>query len=134
MRCPRCGTAAGDNDYACTQCAAVLRPPAPQPAPPQAPLQESPSESPDALGALIPTRNQPALIGYYLAVFSAIPVVGWLFGIPAVVLGWKGVRIARQNPAARGGAHAWFAVLAGGLFTIVYLGATVFLLAAAIRN
>jgi hypothetical protein len=130
MLCPRCGTAAGENDYACTNCTAVLRPPAPLAAPPT----ETAAESPGTLGGLIPTRNRPALVGYYLAVFAAIPLVGWLFGIPAVILGWKGVQTARRNPAARGGAHAWFAVVAGGVFTVVYLALTVFLVAASLRD
>lgn len=120
MNCPSCKAPAGDNDYACTGCGTVLRPPSP----PAVPASAS------GFAAMIPTRNKPALIGYYLGVLALIPPIGWFFGIPAFVLGLRGLRLAREHPEVRGGGHAWFAVIAGGLFSVVYLALTAVVLGA----
>src|SRR5262245_25106840 len=37
------------------------------------------------VSGIIPYKNPPALIGYYLGVFSLIPCVGFLLGIAAIV-------------------------------------------------
>ena len=67
--------------------------------------------APSGLAVLVPYKNVCALIGYYLAVFSLIPCVGVLLGIPAVILGILGVRRAKVHPDARGKVHAWFAII-----------------------
>ena len=36
---------------------------------------------------MIPAKNPVALIGYYLGVFSFVPVLGILLAIPAIILG-----------------------------------------------
>ena len=38
------------------------------------------------LSGMIPYRNPPALIGYYLAIFSLIPMFGVLLGPPALTV------------------------------------------------
>ena len=69
--------------------------------------------SDDAAATIIPYRNMPALVGYYLGVFSlsaCIPILGIVgvgMGIAALVLGIKGLRNVKANPAAKGTARRW---------------------------
>jgi hypothetical protein len=83
----------------------VTPPPLPAPAP----------KSGDGITALIPYKNTPALVGYYLAVFSLIPCVGAPLGLVAFGLGIAGLRKARQHPEAKGKVHAWVGIILGGL-------------------
>lgn len=87
-------------------------------------LRPAPDET---VATIIPYRNVPALISYYLGVFSfiaCVPFVGFL-GIPmaiaALVLGVKGLHLANVNPAAKGKVHAWIGILGGGLCMILGL-------------
>jgi hypothetical protein len=84
----------------------------PQPAAPPPPPTGGGDQ---ALQALIPYKNAPALIGYYLAVFSLVPCVGLFLGAAAVVLGIKGWQVGRENPQFHGKAHALVAMILGGL-------------------
>jgi hypothetical protein len=77
---------------------------------------------------LIPTGNPPALVGYYLAVFSLIPCFGLLLAIPAVVLGIIGMRKVKAHPEAKGAAHAWVATILGALTTLLWSGVGIFLI------
>lgn len=78
----------------------------------------------DGVATLIPYRNVPALVGYYLGVFSllaCIPFLGLVgvgMGIAAVILGIKGLGNANRNPEAKGRVHAWIAIVCGGLFAL----------------
>lgn len=81
---------------------------------------------PDYSG-VIPYRNAPALIGYYLAVFSLIPLVGAVLGMAAVILGAIGLRQRARNPQIKGMAHALIALVGGGIMTLVW-GAVVLLI------
>ncbi|MFH0794383.1 MAG: zinc ribbon domain-containing protein [bacterium] len=111
MFCSQCGTQNDDNNYKCIRCGALLHP---APPPPVATTDSS-------LEGLIPYRNSPALIAYYLGVFSVIPCFGILIGIPAFFLGLKGLRLAREHPETKGGVHAWVGIIMGGIFGFGYL-------------
>ena len=69
----------------------------------------------EALTGLIPYRNPPALVGYYLLVASLIPVLGLVLGPVAVMFGVAGLRKRRREPACRGLAHAIVAIVLGSL-------------------
>jgi hypothetical protein len=71
---------------------------------------------------LIPANNPCALIGYYLGIFSLVPCLGVLFGIPAVILGVLGLRAAGKNPDVGGTVHAWVAIVLGAITTLLYGG------------
>lgn len=86
----------------------------------------------DALSQIVPYKNTPALIGYYLAVFSLIPCVGALLAIAAIPLGVKGLAHAKQNPEAHGKAHAWVAIILGTLTLIAHATCGVLVLGASI--
>ena len=78
----------------------------------------------DVVATIIPYRNPPALIAYYLGIFSliaCIPFVGLIglgMSIAAFVCGINGLRRAAQNPEARGRVHAWIGIICGGIFTV----------------
>ena len=74
----------------------------------------------DATGGLIPYKNPPALISYYLGVFSLIPVLGFFLGIAAIILGIKGLGVKRREPSRKGTAHAWVGIILGSIVVIVH--------------
>ena len=83
------------------------------------PVNKTPAATPDNVGEFfVPYKNGYAIAAYYLGVFSFIPGIGILLGIPALVLGLKGRRLAVQHPEARGKIHAWVGIIMGGLFGV----------------
>ncbi|MCI0676250.1 MAG: hypothetical protein L0Y42_10815 [Phycisphaerales bacterium] len=86
-----------------------------------------------AMSGMIPYKNPPALVGYYLAIFSLLPMVGIVLGIPAVILGIIGLRKRMKEPAARGMAHAWIAIILGAMTTLAWGAWIVGMLVAASR-
>ena len=74
--------------------------------------------STDATGGVIPYKNPPSLIGYYLGVFSLIPVLGLLLGPAAIILGIIGFRAYLKERRKRGQVHAWVAIILGTLALI----------------
>jgi hypothetical protein len=72
----------------------------------------------EAVSVLIPYKNPKALIGYYLGVFSIIPVVGLLLGPAAIVLGILGLRARSRNPQMHGLGHGIVALVCGTIGTL----------------
>ena len=110
MYCPKCGTQNDDNNFRCAQCQEILHPSAP----PMVIDQDN------TMGGMMPTGNGPALAAYYLGVFSVIPFVGIPLGIFAAIMGIRGLRKIRENPAVKGKIHSWVGIIAGGLFAFAY--------------
>ena len=75
----------------------------------------------DPTGGLIPLTNPPALIGYYCAVFGLIPCLGLPLSVAAVVLGFVGRSKHVRDPRVGGVAHAWVALILGGIELLVYI-------------
>jgi hypothetical protein len=88
----------------------------------------------DATGGLIPYKNGPALTSYYLGVASLIPCLGILAAIPALILGFKGLKKVKAQPWVRGTAHAWVGIILGGGMLLLNLAAIVFILSGAAAN
>lgn len=88
---------------------------------PRLPIPPPPprDETDDPVSVVIPYKNPPALIAYYLAVFSLIPCLGILLGIAAVILGIMGLVYARDHEHARGRFHAWVGIVGGGLIALL---------------
>jgi hypothetical protein len=89
-------------------------------APPQ--VGQAPTTG-DATGGLIPYKNKQALIGYYMAfgglLIMCIPLIGFLYSIGTIWLGFKGLKNVKENPAVKGTAHAWIAIIGGVVELIV---------------
>ncbi len=83
------------------------------------PLRRSQGEG-DATGGVIPYKNPQALTAYYLGLFSLFPLLGLFLAIPAFILGLKGLKNRRENPAVKGSLHAWIGIIMGGLMTLIW--------------
>jgi hypothetical protein len=88
----------------------------------------------DATGGLIPYKNAPALISYYLGILALLPVLGFFFGIASLVLGVRGLRKRRSEPHVKGAVHAWIGIILGSLSLSVHIGVSVVLIVAASRG
>ncbi len=79
----------------------------------------------DATGGLIPYKNPPALIGYYVAIASLIPGIGNIAGLIALILGIIGLKKRRANPAIGGVVHAWIGIILGGGLFLAWNGCVI---------
>ena len=77
-------------------------------------VRTPPAPIPTAMDHVIPTKNMPALLGYYFGVFSIIPGLGIPLGIAAFICGVLGLRAAGK--ARVGGGHAVTALVLGTIF------------------
>jgi hypothetical protein len=83
------------------------------------PMVRGPIPQPDApMSGMIPYRNPPALIGYYLGVFSLVPFLGLLLGPAALICGAVGFRKGLLHPSSKGKVHAWVAIILGAITSI----------------
>jgi len=76
---------------------------------------------------LIPYRNGFALAAYYVGLFSCIPFL-FPFGLLAIYLGLRGLKLAREEPEVEGTVHAWVGIVSGGLFCLLWLVVAVVLI------
>lgn len=99
-------------------------------APPTAPGPVTYADGGDATGGLIPYKNPHALVGYYVAIAGLIFMLGLvaslISGITALVLGVMGLRRRKRDPRVRGAAHAWIAIIGGGIQILWGLGWGIF--------
>lgn len=86
-------------------------------------VTSAPKGNNDAVSGLIPYKNPPALIAYYLGQFSLLPC--FPIGLVALVLGIIGLRKVKAQPEARGTVHAWIGILVGGFFGLLWTVLTV---------
>jgi hypothetical protein len=103
-------------------------------APPPLVASPAPAPSGDGIATIIPYRNVPALVAYYLGVFSLIPCIGFVLGIASFVFGIVGLKRARQFPEAKGKAHAWAGIILGALVFIAHVVCVILIFVAASRN
>ena len=77
----------------------------------------------DATGGVIPYKNVPGLVGYYMSciglLIMCIPIVGFIYGIVVMVLGIKGLNKAKANPEIKGKVHCWIAIIGGFVELVV---------------
>ncbi len=84
-------------------------------------------EEGDATGGLIPYKNAKALLAYYIGIFGFfVPLIG---SIAAIVLGFQGLKYAKEHPKARGQAHAIIGIICGimgsGFYLLILVGIVV---------
>lgn len=68
---------------------------------------------------VIPTRNQPALLGYYYSIFGLLPVIGLVLAPIAISYGLIGLDRGNRLPRNIGYGHALFATVAGIIGTVI---------------
>ena len=82
----------------------------------------------DVFETLVPTRNQHALMGYYFAVFSVIPMIGLGLGPIAIWNGIRGLGAIKEKPELPGKTHGVVAVTLGSITTIAHWLTMIFVL------
>ena len=103
------------------------------PSAPQSPRPPGIAPAPSSgIGQVFIPNNGPAVTAYYFGIFSLI--CGALLGIPALILGIKGLKISKERPESKGAAHAWTGVILGSLTTLVSLGVVAAVLIAMASN
>ena len=116
-------------DHICSVCSRPLAPNAPAAflngrivcarcQPPAVQYATPPSGS-DAIATMIPYKNVPALISYYTGLFSIFPVLGFPLAITALICAVKGLKKAREDPAAKGKVHAIVGLVCGIIGLII---------------
>ena len=98
---------------------------------PDEPSAPAPPTSSDPIASVVPYKNPPALISYYLGLFSIFPVLGLFLGLAALVLGTKGAKMAREHPESKGKVHAGIGI-GCGLFGLLLNAVIVVAIAAAV--
>ena len=99
----------------------------------QGPYSHDPNQmTGDATGGLIPYKNGPALLSYYLGVFSFIPIP--LLGIISIILGVVGLKKRKQNPVIKGAGHAIVGIVLGSFTTLIWLGVIVVIIIGVTRS
>jgi hypothetical protein len=82
----------------------------------------------EAVKWLIPVdRSGWAIAAGYLGLLSFFPFIGLLFGIAAVITGILALHSTSRHRRLGGQGRAIFGIVAGGLFTLVWLGAIVWM-------
>src|SRR5947208_2185131 len=75
----------------------------------------------DGISTIIPYRNGMALAAYYCGVFGLIPILGFLLGPVAFILGVIGFVKARKNPEAKGTGHAVIGMILGVIDPVLWI-------------
>jgi hypothetical protein len=82
----------------------------------------------DGVATIIPYRNGMALAGYYVGVFSLIPVIGLILGPLGIIFGIVGLRRVGRNPEIKGTGHAVTAIVLGGIGALYNWGFVILML------
>jgi hypothetical protein len=67
----------------------------------------------EGFATVVPYRNGPALAAYYCGVFGLIPIVGFVLGPIALILGIIGLVKKKNNPKVHGTGHAIAGIILG---------------------
>lgn len=67
----------------------------------------------EGFATLVPYKNGPALAAYYCGVFGLIPILGFLLGPVALVLGIIGLVKKKKDPRVHGTGHAIAGIVLG---------------------
>ncbi len=104
--------------------------PAPPPAQPMAPpvqqagyprpVNDQPQQN-DALQSLIPTKNPPALISYYVGVASLICIFAPILSPISILFGIKAMKLIKEQPGLPGRGHAITGFILSGFSLAVFL-------------
>ena len=84
--------------------------------------------SSDIFETLVPTKNKLALMGYYLAVASVIPLFGLGLGPIAIWHGLRGLGAIKENQELPGKAHSIVAITLGSITTMAHWFTLMFVL------
>ena len=75
----------------------------------------------DGFATVVPFRNGPALAAYYCGVFGLIPVLGFVLGPIAFILGIIGLVKKKKNPQVHGTGHAIAGIVLGLIDPVLWI-------------
>jgi hypothetical protein len=107
MRCPECDAKVSPKDKRCPECGEKLKA--------------------GGVERIVPYRNLPALIGYYVGVAALIPFLSFVLAPIAILLGVYGIVYGVQNPRAKAPGHSITAIVLS-LIGLVGTGVMIFLI------
>ena len=111
--CTNCGARLPDNAASCGECGAAV------------PRANASAGDDAALRMVIPIgRSGWAIAAGYLGLVSVIPFVGIL----AIATGVLAISSIKKHPEKHGLGRAWFGIVMGALFTVLYIVCLVSLL------
>ena len=111
MYCPQCGIQNDDNAFRCVNCQQIIQPIPIQP-------RTNPIDDSQAMRMILPVgRSGLAIAAGYLGLVS---IVG-IFAPVALLLGILAIRDIKRHPEKHGMGRAVFAVIMGGIFTVILL-------------
>ena len=103
--CPRCGTKISQEAKVCRGCGGSVEP-----------LMRDDDDI-AGMSMILPVgRPASAIAAGYLGLFSVLP----FFGIPAIVVSLFALRTLKRNPHLRGRGRAYFGLVMGVLFTLLW--------------
>jgi hypothetical protein len=82
-------------------------------------------EGDEVVSTIIPYKNPKALAGYYCGIFALFPILGFILGPTALILGILGLSHVRRRPQAHGTAHAIIAIIGGIFGTLISVAAVI---------
>ena len=90
-------------------------------APPPRREKHRKSSGGEGFATIVPFRNGPALAAYYCGVFGLIPVLGFILGPIAFILGIIGLVKKKKNPQVHGTGHAIAGIVLGLIDPVLWI-------------
>ena len=75
-------------------------------------------------------RPISAIAAGYLGLLAMFPLVGILFGFLGIIFGVLALKAISEDPELSGKGRAWFGIIAGGLFCLLWIGLLITIVAA----
>ena len=75
-------------------------------------------------------RPISAIAAGYLGLLAMFPLIGILFGFLGVIFGILALKTINEDPELSGKGRAWFGIIAGGIFCVLWIGVLIAIVAA----
>ncbi|MCO6047167.1 DUF4190 domain-containing protein [Aeoliella sp. ICT_H6.2] len=109
--CPICGETIRDVAVKCRYCGEYLDPE----------LRRKHNRPSGVDSAVMPVgRPVSAIAAGYLGLFAFMPLIGFFAGLLAIICGFQALKEIKQDPSLLGKGRAWFGIIVGIPFTLLW--------------